>query len=62
MVLGVSNVLKSLDLNAPDAADTLNLVVENLQNVLRPEYLGLNGSFLPIIQISSLVTVYIENS
>ena len=34
MVLGVSNVLKSLDLNAPDAADTLNLVVENLQNVL----------------------------
>ena len=29
---------------------------------LRPEYLGLNGSLLPIIQISALVTVSIENS
>ena len=34
MVLGVSNVLKSLDLNAPEASVTLNAVVENLQNVL----------------------------
>ena len=34
MVLGVSNVLKTLDLNAPDPSDTLNVVIENLQNVL----------------------------
>ena len=42
--------------------ELLRKLAECIERELRPEYLGLNGSLLPIIQISSWVTVSIENS